>query len=158
MSMEHCMINGKRCSKCCEIILLNRHSFPYSWLEYARRYMKKDNYDREECEKLLGGVEPVDLLLMLKPIKKRIAKKRNPHMFKENPLWIKHSKFFECEHLTENGCGNYENRPPMCSRYPYYGKTKEEWAEHIAETGDSGYTADCTFFVEVQDYKPNTEN
>mgnify|MGYP000256463027 CR=1 FL=1 len=128
--IEHCMVDGKRCSKCCEVILLNKKSFSYAWREYARRYMNKGLADLDECEKLLGGKESMQVLMMIRPIKRRIAKKRNPHLYKSNPQWGRMSQAFVCSHLTENGCGDYENRPNMCSAYPHYGKTLEEWKKH----------------------------
>lgn len=38
-------------------------------------------------------------------------------------LWV-WSHFYECKHYdpATKQCGNYENRPPICSGYPWYGQ------------------------------------
>ena len=144
MTVEHCMVNGERCTKCCQVILLNKRAFSYAW----SRYVRLPNYDIEHTKKV-WGTDSFNILTMLKPIKKRLAKKLNPHVFK-NRAWVKNTKFYTCRHLTDNGCGNYEGRPNMCSEYPYYGKTKEQWEEQANENGVSPYDPDCTFFINVK--------
>lgn len=58
-------------------------------------------------------------------VSKRQAIKINPVM-KSRPS---NTMFFTCSHLTESGCGVYEERPRVCSGYPYYDKTYEQFLD-----------------------------
>ena len=66
--------------------------------------------------------------------------------FRINPKlkrWRADHKFFTCEFLGENGCTNYDNRPQMCSGYPFYGAKPS--VSQLAPGGD--YADDCVYFV-----------
>jgi len=146
--MEHCMINGKRCSKCCEVLTINESKSMREWMKYARRVdctdlAKKKGSDKKELQ----------LYWMIKKINRRRAKKINPYIVSI----VKSSQsYFTCKHLTDSGCGNYDNRPKICSGYPYYGSTPKEFIkQYVTDTdeaykGKKGlYTDDCTFYIKV---------
>lgn len=81
-----------------------------------------------------------------KPLKLRLAKKRNPYMFTGRlKLLRRKSMFFTCTQLTAAGCGAYESRPPVCSGYPFYGRTAEE--AHSRGYVPNEYSADCVYII-----------
>lgn len=144
--MEHCMINGKRCHDCCKVLLI--HS-SYRYEEFVRKYPSNAGNYNMDAE----SDDYKNIADMLIPIKKRQAKKINPSLFK-NPRkeireWAdrKDIGYFKCRHLVDGVCTNYENRPNMCSGYPYYGKTKEEFLETYSGAGE--YNPDCTWFIDL---------
>lgn len=139
--MEHCLIDGKRCSKCCEVLTINMSASGREWMKYVRRngyehLDVKDYPDKKEYQ-LYG---------MVRKISKRRAKKINPYLVS---IIKSRQSYFTCKHLTSSGCGNYKNRPKICSGYPYYGKTESEFLESRKE--DKGlYTDGCTFYIELK--------
>lgn len=118
-------------------------------MKYARR-VDFDTFEPETCH----DKKEYQLYWMIKKITKRKAKKINPHLVSI----VKNSQsYFTCKHLSESGCGNYENRPKICSQYPYYGKTPEEFIKtYVTDPGDDYkgkkglYTDDCTFYIELK--------
>lgn len=129
---EHCMINGKRCSKCCEVLTIRLTKNFNDWRKYVRRYGYPSDYNGEKVHS------------MLRPISKRRAKKLNPHLVK---IVGSKSNYWTCKHFTGSGCGDYENRPRMCSDYPYYGRTEKEWVESPEYKIGGLYHINCTFFT-----------
>lgn len=130
---EHCIIDGKRCSKCCEVVTIsmNKNSRERSkYIQYGGTYL--DGSDDQ-------------VWIMLKPISKRRAKLMNPSLV--NTVGNSQS-YFTCKHHKDNLCTNYENRPPMCSKYPLYGKTKEGWGKWVRDTDNliGLYRGDCTYY------------
>ena len=102
--MEHCLINGKRCTKCCEVLTINESSSMREWMSYARQ-VEFDDFkpDDENINK-----KDMQLYWMVKKITKRKAKKINPHLVSKIKT---RQSYFVCKHLNASGCGNSENRP-----------------------------------------------
>ena len=140
--MEHCIVDGKRCSKCCEVLTINMGSNGKKWMEYARRV----DFDTFEPEKGQDKKE-YQLYWMIKKITKRKAKKINPYLVS---VISNRQQYFTCKHLISSGCSNYENRPKICSQYPYYGKTESEFLESEENKKGGLYTPDCTFYIELK--------
>ena len=132
--MEHCVINGKRCSKCCEVLILDENKNIRDNINYAIKngidHIHKSNPNRL-------------IFSMLRKISKRRAKKINPPLVKE----VRNKRsYYTCKNLTSKGCGIYDNRPLMCSGYPYYGLTPDEFAK----TNEKPiYNSDCTYFIKL---------
>ena len=146
---EHCMIDGERCSKCCEVLTISENKLIRAWLQYARRVDFKDFEPDDNSPK-----KEYQTYWMIKKISKRKAKLINPHLVS---IVKNNQSYFTCKHLTDKGCGNYENRPSICSGYPYYGKSKEEFIKTNIQTlpendkGKSGlYTDGCTYYIELK--------
>jgi Fe-S-cluster containining protein len=143
--MEHCLINGKRCTKCCEVLTINESKSNREWRSYAR----KVDFDSFED----GNKKELQTYWMIKKISRRKAKKINPHLVS---IIKSKQSYFTCKHLTESGCNNYENRPSMCSGYPYYGKKPSEFIKEIKDAGESYkgkkglYTDGCTYYIELK--------
>lgn len=133
---EHCLIDGQRCSKCCEVINIRQSKNFIENINYARRY--GDGHIPKEQR----------IYLMLVKISKRRAKKINPQLIKQGNHNKQRMAFYKCKNFTGSGCGIYESRPDMCSKYPLYGKTQEEWDIHKKKFWMGGsYRIDCTYFT-----------
>lgn len=135
--MEHCMVNGERCSKCCEVLTMRESKNFRDWRSYARRYGYPDNTKVDKIHH------------MVRKISKRRAKKINPHLLSEVGK-DKSQHYFTCKNLTENGCGAYESRPRMCSEFPHYGRTEREWQESDEFKGGGLYDKDCTYHIQIK--------
>ena len=79
-----------------------------------------------------------------KPISIRRAKKLNPHIFDKSfhgakrVVKIKRDMiFFKCKNLTDTGCLAYENRPTVCSGYPFYDRPPHK--------PPTDYAKDCVY-------------
>lgn len=120
--MGHCVVNGSRCTKCCQVLQINVH----------RNYLFKNNV-----------VDGDTLRSMLIPISKRRAKIINSRM-----VDIAGSSvfYYKCKNLTEKGCGIYDKRPDMCSGYPDYGRERIE----VKEYGGGLYHQDCTYYAQPE--------
>lgn len=136
MSIEHCVIEGERCSKCCEVLTIFHSKNFRDWQAYVRRYGYSDDPEYK-----------VDKIYhILRKISKRRAKKINPLLVKRVGNT---QSYFTCKNLTSNGCSDYDNRPIMCSAFPHYGRTQEEW-ENSSEFKSGGlYHEDCTYHIPV---------
>lgn len=126
--MEHCIVDGKRCSKCCDIIILNGQKRMLSLMKSLRR----GEFNSQDME-------------ILRKISKRRAKKRNPYLVKR--MQGKDVTFFTCKHFNGDGCGNYQERPKMCRDYPHYGRSDLEFAKQQYIHGPE-YSKDCTYYSE----------
>lgn len=122
---EHCVINGERCSKCCEVLTISESKNFRAWRAYARKHDDPDLTD-----------EMVKISLMVKKISKRRAKKVSPHLVR---VASNAQAYFTCKNFTGTGCGAYENRPKMCSDYPYYGRTPDEFIKQFVADPDDSY-------------------
>lgn len=138
------MVDRERCSKCCEVLTIRTSVNFREWQRYVRRFGYSHLNDIEYPKK-----SELQIYSMTRQISKRRAKKINPHLIK---IVGNNQSYFTCKHLGESGCGNYENRPKMCSEYPYYGKTKDEFFQLnkglVSEKGL--YTDDCTYYIELK--------
>lgn len=136
--MEHCLIDGKRCSKCCEVLTLAISANLISWVKHVRRFGYPDDFEGDK------------IYHMMIKISKRRAKKINPYLVKIIGK-TKGRGYFKCKNFTGTGCGIYETRPRMCSKFPYYGKTKEEFLNDFNSNDNwkPEYREDCTYYIEV---------
>ena len=127
---EHCVINGVRCSKCCEVLTI-RSSKTLRDLMFDRN----DHPDGIEV-----GERPQRLL---RPISKRRAKLLNPTLVS---VVNNDQSYFTCKNFTGDGCADYDNRPAMCANYPYYGRSEQEWKESEERQRGGLYHIECTFY------------
>lgn len=133
---EHCIIDGERCSKCCEVLTIRESGNFRQWLAYARRHGESSAPVTHRHH------------LMLVRVSKRRAKKINPKLVKS--VGCKQS-YFKCKNFTGSGCGIYETRPKICSHYPYYGIEKEKFLSDAISNNDKGLYADgCTYYIELK--------
>lgn len=132
----HCEIDGKLCSKCCEVLTINEKYHLRAWRAYVRRHGADP--EQPELSKIAG---------MIRKISKRRAKKINPGLVKA----VKNNQsYFTCKNYQGGKCADYANRPWMCSSYPLYGKSETEWGEYL-RSGESIigiYRDDCTYYDE----------
>lgn len=129
------MIDGKRCSKCCEVLTISESKSFREWRAYARRYGRPDNFKGDW------------IYQMLRKISKRRAKKINPKLVSRVGS---NQSYWLCKYHSGSGCDNYEGRPRMCSEYPYYGRTLEEWQKSEEMKRGALYTEGCTYYIEVK--------
>ncbi len=151
--MEHCMIDNKRCSKCCEVLTMINGKESREQRRWYRRFGKDDGAN--------------DILKLARRISKRRAKKINPHLVKRitdnNKAWRQHYKsnkgltggshkqgFFTCRNYINSSCADYQNRPETCSGYPYYKQSEEDFKKSEQYKCGGLYTIDCTFFTTEQ--------
>lgn len=103
-----CVIEGQRCSKCCEVIHVSKD---------AGDIIRGTSKRRSLC------VDDQPARRHWKPVSKRRAKNKNPYMFgPEWPIdsrnWLRKSAaFFKCTALVEGICSIYENRPNICREF-----------------------------------------
>lgn len=121
------MRDNKICTKCCEVIHITGNKV--EWLKW-RKFKDK------------GGDLPF-IAENWKPIKKRLAKKKNPYMFKILPK--NHGmSFYKCTKLKKGiGCSIHKDRSQVCSGYPWYGE--KPYNDRVQST----YTPSCTVFYEI---------
>ncbi len=160
--MEHCMIDNKRCSKCCEVLTLQETKNAREWRRWFRFYNNSDNIDNNIDNNIFG---------LIRKISKRRAKKINPRLVKRitdgNKAWRQHYKsnkgltgcshkqmFFTCRNYINSSCADYQNRPETCSGYPYYERLRKQSKEDFKKSEEYKrgglYTIDCTFFTTEQ--------
>lgn len=113
-----CMVDGKRCTRCCEAIHMPKNAGLTIVRRNNKRVFKSDWV----------------LLKHWKQITKRQAKKINPYMFGEG--WTKNQKkfvnqgaiFFKCTALVDGKCTVYYHRPFACRDFDGYGMYAYECA------------------------------
>lgn len=113
-------------------------------MAYARRHGSDKLTNHAESER--------QIYTMIKQVSKRRAKKINKRLV---GLVKNKQAYFTCKHLTSSGCGNYQNRPAICSGYPYYGLSKSEFKQKYVTENDSEssaglYSENCTYYVELK--------
>lgn len=130
-NLEHCVIDGKRCSKCCEVLTINKGKAFRARLKYVRYNGDQSQYDRP--------------FSMTREISKRRAKKINPSLVKTCNT---SQSYFICKNFRDGKCQDYENRPKMCSEYPRYNHSEEAWAKWIKDSDNliGLYREDCTYY------------
>ena len=134
--MDHCIVNGKRCSKCCEVLTMKETKSFREWRNYVKKYGIPDGSNKQDDH----------LFEMVRPISKRRTKKLNPHLVSVSG---NNQSYFTCIHFTGSGCDNYKNRPSTCHKYPYYGKSQSEWFESPEYLRGGLYDKDCTFYIKI---------
>lgn len=118
MTVQACIINGVRCTKCCEAIHIPRKAAHDIWTRDATTIYVDQQLVRAKWI----------------PISKRRAKKINPYMFSTGESY-QDMAFFKCKSLTKMRCGDYDNRPRVCRSYGEKG-------------GSAGmYSPDCNIFL-----------
>ena len=131
--IKHC----DNCSKCCEVIAINGLS------------------PKDLAEGLVNGrFDPSYEMLI--PLTRDEALERNDHYVRRAELYDYHPGYYTCRHLDNGRCGNYENRPVMCSGYPFYGKWAGEdvqshsWlAKTQLQRHEVTYSPTCTYVPEI---------
>lgn len=131
MMTEHCMVNGVRCSKCCEVITMFMSKNHRDWRRYVRWYGYPTEFTGSR------------VFHLFRVVSKRRAKKINPRLVS---IVGNNQSYFTCKNFTGSGCSDYENRPDTCSKYPYYGRTKEQT---MSESNEPLYDVNCTYFIEL---------
>lgn len=119
-----CVVDGKRCYKCCEVIHVSKHAG--DMIRGASKY---------------GSLRGADQLARKhwKPISKRQAKNKNSYMF--GVEWPAHAKnwlrksaaFFSCTALIEGACSIYDDRPYICREFSGSGMYAYECAQESYE-------------------------
>lgn len=125
-----CIRDGKVCTKCCEVIHL-----PIKRRDYLENYK--------------GHLETSDTGFVrknFKPMKQRLAKKKNPYLFRNGNKEVRHMTFWKCINLTVNGCGIYNERTNLCKGYPFYG---EHPVVVQMRSVYADYTPSCTEFYKI---------
>lgn len=117
-----CIIEGARCTKCCEAITL----------PVSRKRLGE-----------MAGEDARFILANWKPMSKRLAKKVNPYLFASVPELRSSKKWrlYRCTALTPDGCGKYDERPPVCRNYPHYGRP--------GDPSEPEYHPQCTEWVRI---------
>ena len=75
------------------------------------------------------------------------AKEINPYMVirLEKLKAVESRVFLTCGKLTSNGCSVYETRPDVCSGYPLYGQTEQNFNDRVFRLNEqSDYFLRCT--------------
>lgn len=124
-----CIRDNKICTKCCEVIHIPQP--------------KQKGWYSHELTSDTGFIAH-----NWKQIKCRVAKKKNPWMFKVLGDDSKNMYYYSCKNLTKNGCGVYNNRPHVCSGYPKYNRSELEFAAEQIQRPCS-YTPSCTVYYEI---------
>lgn len=142
---EHCVVNGKQCTRCCEVLQLNDNRHVRTWYNFIKANPEYKGKTKDEKD-------TVKTFKMLRMISKRRAKKINKFLVdtmtslskkdaKNKGTERAQSIYFTCVHFDGKKCTNYENRPDMCSLYPRYGrKTKECTSSDIYAEGNCTWT------------------
>lgn len=135
MSKQHCMIEGVRCSKCCEVLTISVNKNMRECLSYVRRHGYPEDWLKDNKV----------VFHMIRRISKRRAKIKNPFLVKT--INNKQS-YFTCKNLKNGVCTDYENRPAMCSKYPNYSHSEQEWSKWVNESDQliGLYRPDCTYY------------
>lgn len=131
MMKEHCMIDGNRCSKCCEVLTIRDSKNFREWRAHVRRY---------GADSPSSDIEKVSRIV--RKISRRRAKLKNPGLVGG----VKNQQaYFTCKNYQNGACADYAGRPYMCSGYPYYRKEK---ADFLADPRNliGLYRPDCTYF------------
>lgn len=98
--MASCIIDGKRCTKCCEAITM------------------------PEVTPAMYGPDPDFVRLHMTQISEDEARAINPYLFSLGRNYAANGwVYYRCEFSSPAGCTNYDERPAICSGYPFYGRT-----------------------------------
>lgn len=135
--MTACVINGERCTKCCQAINL-----PMSLYDAQKIFRKR----REASSEIKDDIWFVSNNWT--PISRRRAKKINPYLVKRQDKIQAENKnrnlsYWVCNKLTESGCGIYKTRPKVCSGYPIYPHLLDGYIREIAKRPPE-YHPECT--------------
>lgn len=127
-----CIIEGKQCTACCRAINL----------KYSRRQLVA----RESIGQT--GYDQRFVLDNWKPMKRRVAKKKNPYQVRNFDR--KELSYWQCKKVSDAGCTVYETRPPVCRDFPLYGHRYEHAAKVYAEKNvPPEYHPQCTEFPRI---------
>lgn len=139
--IKHC----HNCSACCEVIAI-------------------DNITHEEFyEKVRTGKVSAIHGEMMKPISREEAYKRNPMIVAGRQKFSNGTKrftsYFTCTKLKDNKCSIYEDRPYMCSGYPFYDRVEVNTQSHAdlckaqLSRRDTPYSPTCTYVPTLIDIR-----
>lgn len=102
--MTACVINGKRCTHCCEAIHLPKH---------VADSLPTNNHP-----------DAIFVLNNWEPISTDEAFKINPYL---QETFSDEGAYFKCKMLTIDGCSVYDDRPDVCKGYPTYNHNIEDF-------------------------------
>lgn len=118
------------CTKCCEAIRVEQDIFKRENLSEAIGDIgyARDNWTHITSDEAFT----INPLLKTKPV----------------------AFYFKCKNLTPNGCGDYDNRPSVCSGYPYYGADNGSHASRskkalVTRYVPNEYTENCGLRVNL---------
>lgn len=147
--MTACVINGQRCTQCCQAIILNMPAH-----DVFKAMRKRNEFNSEIPDDLsFVGQNWVS-------ISYRRAKKINPYMVerqrrvaidaghKTTKLFRKTS-YWTCKNLTASGCGVYEDRPSVCRDYPVYPVYSADYVKELANR-PAEYHPECTEWPRIE--------
>lgn len=131
--IEHC----HDCSACCEVIAI-------------------DNLTHEDFyDKVKRGVVSAIYGEMMLTLTRDEAFKKNPTIVKGREEILrgpeKVTSYFTCSKLKDNRCSIYDQRPVMCSGYPFYGRVEVDEQSHAdlskaqLRRRDTPYSTTCTY-------------
>lgn len=117
-----CIIGGKRCTRCCIAIHMEK-SAGNNIVKHRKTRLTKGDW-------VIGKY--------WKQISKRIAKKLNPYMFhpgwrKDQKAFVSRSIFFKCTALVKGVCSVYEDRPFACRDFAGHGMYAYECSKEAYE-------------------------
>lgn len=118
-----CVVNGERCSKCCEAIHVTKAAGDIIKGVSKLRSLHQDD---EVIQKYWVQIT------------KRQAKKINPYMFssgwgKDVKKWLSQAVFFKCTALIDGQCSIYDHRPNICREFSGNGMYAYECAQENYE-------------------------
>lgn len=131
--IKHC----NNCSACCDVIAI-------------------DNITHEEFRDKVerGVVSPIHGEMMV-PLSRDEAFKKNPLIVTSREATLKGTgritSYFTCSKLKDNRCSIYDQRPIMCSGYPFYGRVEVDEQSHAdlskaqLRRRDTPYSTTCTY-------------
>lgn len=139
--IKHC----HNCSKCCEVIAIAGVSHE-AFAEKVRS----------------GAVSPIHGEMM-RPISRKEALKRNPLVVKGREELARETQqesyYYTCTKLKDNKCSIYQDRPIMCSGYPFYGRMVVDENSHASLSKaqlmrrEAAYSETCTYVPNLIEIK-----
>lgn len=133
--MEHCIIEGKRCTACCKVIRVSAGEHLLRWFtddeeysEYTAGFMKKNWVMITE-----------EMALRLNPFMVYSMGERT-RVSEELPV------YFTCTKRSSEGCTIQGETDAICSGYPNY---EDPLEDYLAKRSGPEYHPDCTYFKEV---------
>jgi len=120
-----------QCGMCCRAIALRytKKEIAATWSDINGKFMVK-NWVR---------------------ISKKQALKNNPHVAHLQKLYAEEGSttyWYACKLLKDGLCSVHENKPPICSGYPWYDQQPDK--------GEYLYSATCGFKEDIAEFDPKT--
>lgn len=119
--MSSCIVDNKRCTRCCEVTLLSKDMY---------KSVLEDKGVSPDCNFVKENWTPIS---------NETAFRVNPYLRKSANA--ENAQYFTCKNVTKEGCSIYETRPYVCRGYPRYGRDTTSIAEY------PDYNRRCTEFA-----------